>query len=61
MQSDRLELFSDGKTPQFFAASPPRGAGPLLLYYNFFIHVNTPFIIEVSTPFLLKSVSSSGR
>lgn len=32
-----------------------------LLRYNFFIHVNTPFIIVVSIAFLLKSVTCSGR
>jgi arylsulfatase A-like enzyme len=47
-----------GEAPHFFgAASPPRGAVPLLCYYNFFIRVNTPFIIEVSTTLLPKSVS----
>jgi hypothetical protein len=45
----------------FFAApSPPRGAVvllSLLLYYCFFIHVNTPLNIGVSTTFSLNSVS----
>jgi hypothetical protein len=58
IQPDRFELLCGGETPRIFrTASPPRGAVPLLLNYNFFIHVNTPFIIEVSTAFLLKSVS----
>jgi len=61
MQPNRLELLVHGETVRFFgAASPPRGAVPLLLYFNFFIHVNTPFIIGVSTTLLLKSVSRSG-
>jgi len=46
---------------QFFpAATPPRGGGvpsSLLLYYGFFIHVNTPLLIGVSTTFSLNSVS----
>lgn len=58
MQPDGFELFGFGETAHFFrAASPLGGAVPLLLYYNVFIHVNTPFIIGVSTAFLLKSVS----
>jgi hypothetical protein len=52
------QLLGRGEAPRCFrAASPPRGAVPLPLYDNFFIHVNTPFIIEVSTTLLLKSVS----
>jgi hypothetical protein len=58
MQPNGLELFSHGVAPRCFrAASPPRGALPLLFYYGLFIHVNTPFIIGVSTTFLLNSVS----
>ena len=49
-QAHGLELFISGETAHFFrAASPPRGAVPLLLYYSLFIHVNTPSIIGVST------------
>ena len=61
MQPDGFELLRLGETPGIFrAASPPRGALPLLLYYNFCIHVNTPFIIEVSTALVLKSGSGTG-
>ena len=58
VQPDGFDFFGGGVTPRFFrAASPPRGAVPLLLYYRLFIHVNTPFIIGVSTTLMLKSVS----
>jgi hypothetical protein len=57
-QPHGLEPFLGTETAVFFAAAgPPRGALPLPLGYNFFIHVNTPLIIGVSTAFLLKSVS----
>jgi len=50
MQADSFELVSRGETVRIFrAASPPRGAVPLLPYYRLFIHVNTPSIIGVST------------
>jgi len=61
MQPDGLEFFLRAEPALFFRAGPPRGAPPLLLYYNVFIHVNTPSIFGVSTPFLLNSVSRSGR
>jgi len=58
-QPDRLEPdFRRIGGPRFFAAaSPPRGALPLLLYYWLFTHVNTPSIIGVSTTLPAKSVS----
>jgi hypothetical protein len=62
MQPHGPKLFSSRVTAHFFrAASPPRGAVPLLLCYNFLIHANTPFIIGVSTNYPSKSVSRSGR
>jgi hypothetical protein len=43
------------KRRMVFAPPAPEGAVPLLLCYNFFIHVNTSFIIGVSTPFQLST------
>ena len=58
IQPNGFELFCSRITTRFLrAASPPRGAVLLLLYYRLFIHVNTPFIIGVSTTLVLKSVS----
>lgn len=60
-QPDGFEFFVRRITSRFFrAASPPRGAVPLLLYYGLLFHVNTPAIIGVSTTSCLKSVSRSG-
>ena len=55
ISAQAVEQVLHGQVPA--AASPPRGALPLLFYYGLFIHVNTPFIIGVSTTFLLNSVS----
>ena len=61
-QPDSFELFVRRITALFFrAASPPRGAVPLLLYYCLLFHVsNTPSIIGVSTTLSPKPVSRSG-